>query len=520
MLVDTGAQFANQTIFTGERNSSAQIGVAYLPGQSTFLGGSGFVITKGSKHPDIAWSLLETIVDPQSPYLSQSALATGSPPPYDSILQFDSTWSRPEWSVLRTQLARAIPLSYPFQAFQQFPDLEARRPFRQLLMELVFKNMTNAQVTSRACSLIEDVFAPQCTSEDMIPIVSDCFANQTRVLRWEWKANKTCKGDELPPLDNTIECSYVPRSSPTAIFVQTLTALAMLVSVAFMGGMYMYRHKSIIRRSSVFFNEFILVGSLLIYASVFLNMGVPTGFLCLGRVWFLGMGFAVCFGALFCKLWRVHRIFSDIHLSSASVRDAYLLRILGAIVFGEIIVLLVVSLIPPAPTAVITSVTRAFKSSSLSSSSSSPGSPLFFSTTYTQPECTPFNVVTLAFMGLYNLILLIFATYISWTIRQTPGPYNEGKFIGMAVYAITFTTSVTIPSLFLVQQVQSGSVVQVQFILSSLAVILSTVFSVVVLSAPKVIGAIRGIESEPGSSWDTGGSGSTGKKNGSPGFGG
>ena len=69
--------------------------------------------------------------------------------------------------------------------------------------------------------------------------------------------------------------------------------------------------------------------------------------LCLSHTWTQGVGFALLFGALFVKMYRVHRLFNNKKLKRIHMRDLDVGRLLGYVVVCEIVLLLIITYIFP-----------------------------------------------------------------------------------------------------------------------------------------------------------------------------
>ncbi|KAJ3609598.1 hypothetical protein NHX12_024118, partial [Muraenolepis orangiensis] len=119
-----------------------------------------------------------------------------------------------------------------------------------------------------------------------------------------------------PPKDRTF-VRQQRRHISVALYsiLSAITVLGMLMAGATLTPGSSCR---LIKMSSPYMNNLIILGGLLSYASIFL-FGLDGGFvsdkefetLCTVRTWILIVGYTTAFGAMFAKTWRVHAIFKN-----------------------------------------------------------------------------------------------------------------------------------------------------------------------------------------------------------------
>ena len=105
--------------------------MAYYPGITSFLGGAGIQIVKGSKNRDLSWTIISQMLDPNLPH---SARVGGNPPPSE-IAWGNPPWNAPHFNTARRQLRASLPPEYPRPPFAQvrFPQTNLSRALDRLV---------------------------------------------------------------------------------------------------------------------------------------------------------------------------------------------------------------------------------------------------------------------------------------------------------------------------------------------------------------------------------------------------
>ncbi|GLD73249.1 gamma-aminobutyric acid type B receptor subunit 2 isoform X1 [Lates japonicus] len=125
-----------------------------------------------------------------------------------------------------------------------------------------------------------------------------------------------------PPKDRTfVRLQRRHINVPLYSILSTITILGMLMAGAFLFFNIKNRNHRLIKMSSPYMNNLIILGGMLSYASIFL-FGLDGGFvsdnefetLCTVRTWILIVGYTTAFGAMFAKTWRVHAIFKNVKM--------------------------------------------------------------------------------------------------------------------------------------------------------------------------------------------------------------
>lgn len=148
------------------------------------------------------------------------------------------------------------------------------------------------------------------------------------------------------PLNMTLELAQVRLSvrpsSGLGIALFVITSILAAACFLFIFDISYNRDAEIIRTASPFFCVLILVGFVISLMSVYGWADRPTFSICQMRIWLGGVGFAIVFGALVVKNFRIRQIFSNESLEVFAItnKDLLLQGVLPAVVV-EIIILAV-----------------------------------------------------------------------------------------------------------------------------------------------------------------------------------
>ncbi|KAJ3042673.1 hypothetical protein HK097_001961 [Rhizophlyctis rosea] len=461
-------------IWDPQRNlRDGDIAMAYYPGITSFLGGAGIHIVNGSKNHDLSWTIISMMLDPNLPH---SARVGGNPPPSEIA------WANPPWNAAhidtaRRQLRASLPPEYPRPPFAQYGRFQDERPFRSMLLEMVYKGLSVEQATERACGTINDIFLRQCTAErgDLATQVTECQPkNRKKRVSWEWVGvETTCRPANLSDVPEPTEtnCRYVPYSNSMGSGLVFLSAFGILLSLVFAVLVWIKREEPSIKRSSVTFTEIMLVGAILIHASVVLWIGVPTDDSCLGRTWLLVLGFALLFGSLAVKVLRIFIIFKGAKNSTKrAVTDLRLVLYLAGIVLVEVALLIWLSARDgPRAAVVYDKVVSGFTIANVP-----------------QEQCYGGRPGANWVLIILNCLLLLSSLFICFKVSDAPSAYNENKFIGASAMMLGFVGVVILPLMLIFDDPY------LQTLLYGLGANFAVMFSVLIFVVPKIFPSLAG----------------------------
>jgi hypothetical protein len=284
------------------------IGQVYMPGKATFLGGAGMAMTAKSKRKELAWTYMEMFSKAPFSVIFNTNLNTLSP--YYQVMDGAIEWAGVEYDVVKNQYKKAVPVQYPQSSFPQFTELESRKPFRALLLEIAFKGFDYNTVSDRMCRVVDHILLPTCSSEHMVLSEKPCNPNTlTRNLTYSWSKEKRCKGGERLLQDIELVCSAVTADSQLAIGVLSTTGVVIALFIILMGIVHMYRERPAIKTSSYVFTQMMIVGCIVGAIGIFFM--VRTTPFCGVDYWFLAYGYIILMGSITLKVILIDTDDSD-----------------------------------------------------------------------------------------------------------------------------------------------------------------------------------------------------------------
>eukprot|EP01097_Dermamoeba_algensis_P005133 TRINITY_DN3266_c0_g1_i1.p1 TRINITY_DN3266_c0_g1~~TRINITY_DN3266_c0_g1_i1.p1 ORF type:complete len:924 (-),score=194.62 TRINITY_DN3266_c0_g1_i1:79-2481(-) len=468
----SGMQFIAPTVipnpvYDQRRNPNATFGIGYPPGKRTFLGGSGIILTKGSKNKEIAWDFLTHLVNRSQPYLTMAGVFAFSLPPYESIWS-KSPWNEPLWEIPVQLMKFAAPAQYPLSTFPQFGQIESKKPVRLALLEVSYKNATAKQALDRACAIINKIFLRSCTISDMTYVVSECDSSSLdRTLSWTWNTTSECDREVTKLMSSeSFKCSYVPSNSVMSIVFNTLTSFFLLIAVIFLVAFLIVKGSVIVRRSSLIFTEMTISGAIILYVSIFFNFGSPTVGRCIVYVWLISAGFTIMYGSFFLKMYRIYKIFSSKRQFSIKISDFTLMKYLGIFLLIDIALL-----------AVWTGVDYE-KKVNLDRVTLSSGN-----VTYYQDICGIDNSIFIYILLAWKGCFLLIGCYYCFKIpkESMSDEYLENKFLSAALYSISLALVIIVPILIVIKETH------LRILFLSIGILFTTTVSLWVYCIPKLL---------------------------------
>jgi len=253
--------------------------------------------------------------------------------------------------------------------------------------------------------------------------------------------------------------------------IAVLAGLAVIFSIAMGVLTFFYRKRKAIIASSPLFLGIMLIGSVLIYGGIFTWTLTSTDQLCMAHWWLLGLGFAIMFGALLVKVWRISRIFNDKDLSVIRISNLELLSVVGIVVLIEVILLVVWNAAGPS---------KALRYSL---------DPLRPKYDYLNCTTTSAGTVILIIAAVYKGLIIIAGVWLSvrtWKIKYSI--YNESRSIAFSMYNLFFFLVLAI----IVQLVINAPTQRkAQFVVRSVMVLLGAFLPIAVIFLPKFLSAVH-----------------------------
>uniref|UniRef100_UPI003AAA44EA metabotropic glycine receptor n=1 Tax=Centroberyx gerrardi TaxID=166262 RepID=UPI003AAA44EA len=209
----------------------------------------------------------------------------------------------------------------------------------------------------------------------------------------------------------------VQEDGALRLAVASFQGLCMVLDLASMVVVYHFRRNKRIRTSGLILLEAILFGALLLYFPVMILYFHPSVFRCILLRWVRLLGFAVMYGTVILKLYRVLKVF----LSRTAQRTPYMtswrvLRLLG-------VILLVVLWFLVAWTSAVCQnpeLSRALIAAGLT------------------PEGLQFSMCLLDrwdyMMAVAEFLFLLWGVYLCYAVRTVPSAFHEPRYMAVAIY--------------------------------------------------------------------------------------
>ncbi len=285
-----------------------------------------------------------------------------------------------------------------------------------------------------------------------------------------WASGTT--GIAAAPADVFVAETSDYRSRPyRLVFPIAAGSLAGFVAVAAVTT-HARRESVLIKAATPVMMQLINLGCVCLCAAVGVMYAKPTTAVCASPAVLGHVGFALCFGPLFAKNWRISRIFyrEATGRTVVTISNAQLMVPVGftlAVVLAYVCVWL--ALDPPRPA------TRTDRAD----------------------ETVIYHVCSSGFWWYMALVILELAfmlvgVSIAWQTRHTPDIFNESRAVGTSLYAILFVSAVILATLLATRPDPD-----LEYAVFSLGVILAVATVQVLLNGERICKVWRGVRVDP-----------------------
>ncbi|XP_041352634.1 gamma-aminobutyric acid type B receptor subunit 2-like [Gigantopelta aegis] len=283
---------------------------------------------------------------------------------------------------------------------------------------------------------------------------------------------------KLVPKDSMqLRSTHVCVSTWLYVIMCTVASMGILMAVLFLYFNIKFHAERIIKMSSPWINNVILVGCIILYMFVYVSGLDNSKFssVCQASVFFIVVGFSLAFGALFAKTWRVHVIYTaSLKMKKRAPKDKDLFIKIGVLTAINASIMVFWTVFDPLVSTEV--YLRNLKTEEPHNDR------VVVPVTW---HCTSryhiyFYGVLLGIQG----ILLLLGVFLAFTTRKvTILELNDSKYIGMCIYNVIVLASVGLP----VALILKGSVNVTYGLLSSL-IIAGTTATQCLIFIPKVYG--------------------------------
>ncbi|XP_054273183.1 gamma-aminobutyric acid type B receptor subunit 1 isoform X2 [Macrosteles quadrilineatus] len=303
--------------------------------------------------------------------------------------------------------------------------------------------------------------------------------NLTWFNREKWKGGKV-------PQDRTIVRRVLRTISvPLFICMWAISSIGIVAAICLIIFNICYRHRRVIQSSHPVCNTIMLVGVIICLSSVFL-LGLDGHFVsplvyplvCQARVWFLSLGFTLAYGAMFSKVWRVHRLTTKAKSDTLKKIEPWkLYTMVGGLLVIDLVFLLAWQIYDP--------MQRRIEVFPLEDPVNTDDDIKI------RPELehceSDSNNVWLGLVYGYKGLVLVFGLFLAYETRSIKvKQINDSRYVGMSIYNVVVLCLITAPVTMVIASQQDAS-----FAFVALALIFCCFLSMALIFVPKVIEIIR-----------------------------
>nr|XP_032807612.1 gamma-aminobutyric acid type B receptor subunit 2-like isoform X1 [Petromyzon marinus] len=283
-----------------------------------------------------------------------------------------------------------------------------------------------------------------------------------------------------PPRDHTFVVSKRREVSLLLYSILAmLTCLGMLMASTFLFFNIKNRNHKLIKMSSPYMNNLIILGGMFSYMTIFLfgldgALVSPGTFerVCTVRTWFLTVGYTTAFGAMFAKTWRVHAIFKNVKMKKKIIKDQKLFGIVGGMLLIDLVILISWQVLDPLKR-IVNDYPREH-----------PEGGEDFTILPQLEHCESTHMtIWLSIVYAYKGLLMVFGCFLAWETRNVSIPaLNDSKYIGMSVYNVGIMCIIGAAVSFLTRDQPN-----VQYCTVALVTIFSSTITLCLVFMPKLI---------------------------------
>ncbi|KAB0802323.1 hypothetical protein PPYR_04509 [Photinus pyralis] len=303
-----------------------------------------------------------------------------------------------------------------------------------------------------------------------------------------WFDKEVWTGIKVPQDRTIIRKVLRTVSLPLFICMCVISSVGILISISLIIFNIWNGHRRVIQSSHPVCNTIMLFGVIVCLTSVFL-LGLDGNFVpphvypsvCQARAWSLTIGFTLAYGAMFSKVWRVHRLTtkakSDPKVRMKKVQPWKLYSMVSGLLVVDFVILLVWQLQDP--------LQRRIEPFPLENPAS------LSDDSKIRPElehcASHHNTVWLGIVYGYKGLILVFGLFLAYETRSLKvKQINDSRYVGMSIYNVVVLCLVTGPIILVIGSQQDAS-----FAFVALAIIFCCFLSMALIFVPKVIEVIR-----------------------------
>ncbi|KAJ8971646.1 hypothetical protein NQ317_001395 [Molorchus minor] len=305
---------------------------------------------------------------------------------------------------------------------------------------------------------------------------------ETQADNLTWFDREVWRGGKVPQDRTIIRRVLRTVSLPLFICMCIISSIGIMVAVALIAFNIWNKHRRVILSSHPVCNTIMLFGIIVCLTAVFL-LGLDGRFVnpsaypavCQARAWLLTIGFTLSFGAMFSKVWRVHRLTtkakSDPKVRMKKVQPWKLYSMVSGLLVMDFIIMLAWQLLDP--------LQRRIELFPLEAPDSA------LDDAQIRPElehCESHNNnVWLSLIYAYKGLVLIFGLFLAYETRSLKvKQINDSRYVGMSIYNVVILCLITAPVTMVIASQQDAS-----FAFVALAIVFCCFLSMALIFVPK-----------------------------------
>ncbi|XP_053601237.1 gamma-aminobutyric acid type B receptor subunit 1 isoform X2 [Plodia interpunctella] len=300
-----------------------------------------------------------------------------------------------------------------------------------------------------------------------------------------WLDREKWVGGKVPP-DRTVVVNELRTVSlPLFACMTALCIAGILAAIGLIVFNILNRHRRVIQWSHPACNTVMLCGCCICLGAA-VALGVdgrwvqPQHFtgLCAARAWLLATGFSMAYGALFTKVWRVHRHTTKPKVDSKKRMHGWkLYTMVGGLLMVDVALLTAWQIRDPLQRRIELFPLEAPRHHD--------------DDVHIRPELehceSEHNTVWLGVMYGYKGLVLVFGLFLAYETRSVKiRSINDSRYVGMSIYNVVVLCLITGPVTLVIASQQDAS-----FAFVSLAIVFCCFLSMALIFIPKVIEVIR-----------------------------
>ncbi|XP_065201019.1 gamma-aminobutyric acid type B receptor subunit 1 isoform X2 [Planococcus citri] len=307
----------------------------------------------------------------------------------------------------------------------------------------------------------------------------------TEKNNFTWLNDAKWIGNKVPTDRTIIKPELRTLNVPLFLCMWSISVIGILVAIGLIVFNVYNRHRRVIQFSHPVCNTIMLVGVIVCLTSVILlgldgQIVSPEMYplVCQGRAWLLSIGFTLGYGAMFSKVWRVHRLTTKTKNNiKKKIQPWKLYSMVAGLLMIDLIVLSVWQIYDP--------LQRSIQVFPLELPISAEDD-IKIRPELEHCESTNHSIWLGIALG-YKGVILAFGLFLAYETRSIKvKQINDSRYVGMSIYNVVVLCVITTPVTMIIASQQDAS-----FTFTALSIIFCCFLSMALIFVPKVIEVIR-----------------------------